>query len=176
MTESTSRRERTTMPPDASVFAFAWVRGTPRLVVRTMPVVAVVQELLDMLRDEQVPLQDAHRILQRAVRLLRVFAAEPTGRQMARQDDDGFDDAREWELSPEYVQQAAASKRFATSWLHGSPMQAIRTEPVIAVVQELRDALVGYHPTRVAHSGLRRAVRLLSVFVTDDEDQPNPHQ
>jgi hypothetical protein len=176
MTQSTSTHERITMPPDASVFAFAWVHGTPRLVVRTMPVVAVVQELLDMLRDEQVPLQDAHRALQRAVRLLRVFAAEPTGRQTRRQDDDGFDDAREWEISPKSVKQAAASRRFATSWLHGSPMQAIRTEPVIAVVQELRDALVNYHPTQVAHSAVRRTVRLLNVFVTDDEQQPNPHQ
>jgi hypothetical protein len=174
MTESTPTQEPTT-PHDASWFAVEWVRGSPSLAVRTMPVIAVVQELLDVLRDPQVSLPEAHRSLRRAVRLLGVFAAEPIGKPQRRWDDGRFEQAREWTPTPQHIAEAVASRRFAAEWLRGAGQDVIRSEPVIAVVQALLNALLAAHtPSRTAHDGLRRAVRLLSVFVIDDEHTGHP--
>ena len=48
--------------------------GNPWPSIRTTPVMTVVQDLIAVLRDEQIPDHEAHTALRRAVRLLSVVA------------------------------------------------------------------------------------------------------
>jgi hypothetical protein len=111
---------------------------------------------------------DHRGVLCRAVRLLSVFAAEPTAAQRALPGNDydvpgpRVDPYREVAVSAE-------ARRFAHETLHGSPNHAIRTLPVITIVDELRTILVRQSQPQAAHIAIRRAVRLLSVYVSDHE-------
>lgn len=56
----------------------------------------------------------------------------------------------------------------AWQWLTDSQPKAIRTPPVIAVVETLLEILTDSTRTdEEVHTALRRAVRLLGTFVTD---------
>lgn len=160
---------------DSSMFAGEWLRGRPQIAIRTMPVIAVVRELLSVLRDNQIPARQAHTTLRRAVCLLGVFTAE-TGRQYGRQDETDPEHMRTWAPTRGQIEQSTESAQFAVAWLRGSSQHTIRTEPVIAVVERLLTMLVDRStPARDALSGLRRAVRLLSVFADDDEHDQRRH-
>lgn len=137
-----------------------------------MPVIAVVRELAATLRDEQVPAPQALHALRRAVSLLTVLAG--SGRDVSRQVDRGradLDDEAESHrhLGREAISQPGESTRFAKAWLLASPADAIRTEPVIAIVERLLDDLIMGKPT-AAHASLRQAVQVLSVFAREDEN------
>lgn len=164
MSTSTRTPEPVPVPPqDAQWFALMLLQH-PHKAVQTPLVVAVVAELLDILRDEQVSDQDAHRGLERAVHLLRVFAGEP---RRSTQLPDPWAGQREYPPSAVKLAEAAASRRFAAAWLRGTPRAAIRTEPVIRVVDELLNDLQWQATSRDAQAALRHAVQLLGVFVTD---------
>jgi hypothetical protein len=167
--------EARSVDPHSQWFAAEWLRGSPGAAARTVPVLAVVAQLLAELRDEEIPAEDAHRSMCRAVRLLSVFAAEPTPRQRSQEYDEGYERGSG---SPAYTEEdvtaAAQSQRFAKETLRGTLRQAIRTEPVIAVVQELHSLLLAQLAPRAVHTAVRRAVRLLSVYV-DDEHQHRQH-
>jgi hypothetical protein len=130
----------------------------------------VVQELLNILRDEQASTQRAYTSLRRAVRLLGVIAAE-AGTQPTRQTTGRYDsDIHVPTL--EQIAGSASSRRFAAEWLRGSPHATIRTKPVIAVVDELLYALLDeFAPAAEVETTFCRAVRTLSVFVTDNEHE-----
>jgi hypothetical protein len=158
------------MPPDLDWFS-ALLLQDPRKAVQTIPVIAMVAELLNILNDEQVSDQDAHRALTRAVRWLRVFAGDP-GRSTNRPTE--IADGRDYTPSQGDLAAAAGSRRLATAWLRGTPQAAIRTDPVIAVVRRLKQQLQWTGGSRQAQITLRHAVNLLSVFVTDDNISPRP--
>jgi hypothetical protein len=99
------------LPQDARWFAALLLRE-PRQAVQTAPVIAMVAELLDILRDEQVSDQDARHALQRAVQWLRVFAGDP-GRSPNRPAQVAGD--REYAPSAEELVAAAASRRLAAA-------------------------------------------------------------
>ena len=91
----------------------------------------------------------------------------------SRQVDRGradLDDEVESELylGLEAVSRPGESTRFAKAWLLGRPVEAIRTEPVIAIVEQLLDDLIREKPT-TAQASLRQAVQVLSVFAREDD-------
>jgi hypothetical protein len=71
-------------------------------------------------------------------------------------------------LARESISQPGESARFAKVWLLGSPAEAIRTDPVIAIVEQLLGDLVTETPAG-AHADLRQAVRMLRVFAREDD-------
>jgi hypothetical protein len=149
-------------------FAFAWLRGTADDTVRTVLVATVVDELLTVLRAEHLPIQIAYRSLRRAVRLLSIFAEEPQPR--GRQRSVSLYDGRVGRvIQPEEIARATEARRFAKATLHGSVRQAIRTGPVIELVDSLLGDLMHAPEPGDAHAALRRAVKLLSIYVVRDE-------
>jgi hypothetical protein len=172
MTTPIPARNPVTRSRDASHFAMEWLRRPPHKVIRTVPVIAVVQELLDVLRDERTSPQVAHTALRRAVRLLSIFTVD-TSRQ-SRLDEPGRYGEHDSVPTQDQVTGSIESRQFAAAWLRGTPHAVIRTEPVIAVVQELHYILLSQSdPGREAHAALRRAVQLLGVFAVDREP-PDP--
>ena len=149
----------------AGMFAGHWLHGSRHLAVRTTPIVAVVHELATILRDEQVPAPQALLALRRAVRLLAVLAdgTRADFRHEAAQIRGGVPDVDD-------VAGSAGSTAFAAAWLRGSSAEAIRTEPVIAVVENLLGTMTyGKVPASQAYHTLRRAVRVLSVFARESD-------
>lgn len=69
-------------PPQFSAAAWAWLTQPPSTAIKTEPVIAIVEELLEILTDRQRPDEERLAILRRAVRLLNAFVAgkEPTRR------------------------------------------------------------------------------------------------
>lgn len=157
--------------PEAAVFAFRWLRGTPGEAVRTVLVAVVVEELLVMLRDQGISNKDAHRGLCRAVRLLGVLAAESHPARVGRRTEYEYDYPANDRMDWNQLTRAGSARRFATQTLRGSLPEAIRTEPVIALVDELLTVLMNEPDPSTAHTALRRAVRLLGVYVKDDLHQ-----
>lgn len=158
------------LPQDVQWFATALLRE-PCRAAQTAPVIAMVAELLDILRDEHTPDQQAHHALRRAVRWLRVFTTEPS-RPTTR--NSSTTDHHSLAISARDLADAAASRQLATTWLRGTPQAAIRTEPVIGVVAQLHYDLQCSSKGQNAQSRLRHAVRLLEVFVADEEAAPQP--
>ena len=165
------------LPPDRSVvdgdsewFAGVWMHESEQHIARTVPVIAVVRELAATLRDEQIPASQAHRALRRAVNLLTVLAGRSSAadrqadRGGARLDGEGPSDEY---LAHQAIPQPGESARFAKAWLLDSPAEAIRTDPVIAIVDQLLGDLITETPAG-AHADLRRAVRMLRVFARED--------
>jgi hypothetical protein len=172
MTTPTPTLESDIRSVDSSIFAGEWLHRSPERAIRTVPVIAVVQELLTVLRDEHMPPHDAYIAFRRAVRILSVFAVD-TGKRHGR--DEGQFHLSEHVPTEEDLARSTASARFATAALRGSPHEAIRTEPVIAVVQDLLDTLLSeYVRAWEAHLAFRRAVRLLSAFTTNNRHE-QPH-
>jgi hypothetical protein len=155
--------------PDDVQWFTATLLAHPGKAVQTAPVIAMVAELLDILRDEHVSDQQAHHALRRAVRWLRIFTTEPPGPTNRHHPDTG---RRDYVVSAENLAAAAASRQLATTWLRGKPQAAIRTAPVIGVVDQLHADLQYSTSNREAQSRLRHAVALLDVFVTDDQTAP----
>jgi hypothetical protein len=165
MTTSMPDQEPDIGAMDAAMFAAEWLDRHPELSVRTPPVVAVVRELLDVLRDEHTPAPDAYAVFCRAVRLLAVFAVDTGPRRSRAEDSFPLPD---WVPSKDRLARSVESARFATAALRGTPQEAIRTQPIIAVVQRLHDILLTRQiPARQAHLAFCRAVRLLDAFTTD---------
>jgi hypothetical protein len=152
-------------------FAHVWMHESEQHIARTAPVIAVVRELAATLRDEQFSASQAHRALRRAVNLLAVFAGGnlAAGRQADRGgaeiDSDGPTEAQ---LAHESYSQSGESTRFAKAWLLDSPADAIRTAPVIAVVEQLLGGLIMETPAG-AHADLRQALRMLRVFAREED-------
>jgi hypothetical protein len=157
-------------PHDVQWFT-ATLLAHPGKAVQTAPVIAMVAELLDILRDDHVSDQQAHHALARAVRWLRIFTTEPPGPTNRHHPDTG---RRDYVVSEENLAAAAASRQLATTWLRGTPQAAIRTAPVIGVVDQLHADLQYSTSNRDAQSRLRHAVALLDVFVTDDQTALQP--
>jgi len=61
---------------ESFLFANRWLLGIPHQVIRTAPVIALVEQLLDTLLDRDIPAQEALDATRRAVRLLAVFIAD----------------------------------------------------------------------------------------------------
>ncbi|MEV6631609.1 hypothetical protein AB0M54_12740 [Actinoplanes sp. NPDC051470] len=141
----------------------------PHKAVQSAPVIAMVAELLDILRDEYVSDQQAHHALRRAVRWLRIFTTEPPGPTNRHHP---ATDGRDYTVSATGLAAAAASRQLATTWLRGTPQAAIRTAPVIGVVDQLHADLQYSVSNRDAQTRLRHAVALLDVFITDDQTAP----
>ncbi|WP_433612604.1 hypothetical protein ACQP2P_01795 [Dactylosporangium sp. CA-139114] len=151
---------------EAAAFAVQWLRGARHLAARSAPVIAVVQQLLAILRDESVPGPQAMLAARRAVRLLGALTGN------ARSDDrDAIEHIRVHDrvLDGDDVTRSAESVRFANHWLRGDPAEAIRTEPVVALVEGLLGSMlhVKVRPEEV-YERLRRTVRVLSVLVRED--------
>jgi hypothetical protein len=155
--------EPSRLPHDVQWFA-ANLLAHPGKAVQTAPVIAMVAELLDILRDEHVSDQQAHHALCRAVRWLQVFT-EQLGTPDRPHQSTG---RRDYAVSKEGLAAAVTSRQLAATWLRGTPQAAIRTEPVIGVVSQLIDDLLYSTSNRDAQSRLRRAVHLLDVFATAD--------
>ncbi|MEU4243464.1 hypothetical protein [Actinoplanes sp. NPDC026619] len=155
--------------PDDVQWFTATLLAHPGKAVQTAPVIAMVAELLDILRDDHVSDQQAHHALHRAVRWLRIFTTEPPGPTNRHHPDTG---RRNYAASEENLAAAAASRQLATTWLRGTRQAAIRTAPVIGVVDQLHADLQYSTSNRDAQSRLRHAVALLDVFVTDDQTAP----
>lgn len=155
--------------PDDVQWFTATLLAHPAKAVQTAPVIAMVAELLDILRDDHVSDQQAHHALHRAVRWLRIFTTEPPGPTKRYHPDTG---RRDYVVSGENLAAAAASRQLAIAWLRGTPQAAIRTAPVIGVVDQLHADLQYSITNREAQSRLRHAVALLDVFVTDDQTAP----
>ncbi|GIF37454.1 hypothetical protein [Actinoplanes xinjiangensis] len=155
-------------PHDVQWFT-ATLLAHPSKAVQTAPVIAMVAELLDILRDDHISDQQAHHALRRAVRWLRIFTTEPPGPTNRHHPDTG---RRNYAASTTNLAAAAASRQLATTWLRGTPQAAIRTAPVIGVVDQLHADLQYSTSNRDAQSRLRHAVALLDVFVTDDQTAP----
>jgi hypothetical protein len=173
-----SERVPQTVPPhrlgvdyDSEWFAGVWMHESEQHIACTVPVIAVVRELAATLRDEQIPASQAHRALRRAVNLLTVLSGGnlAAGRQAdrggAKLDGEGPSGVR---LADESMSQSGESTRFAKAWLLDSPADAIRTEPVIAIVEQLLADLVTETPAG-AHADLRQALRLLRVFAREED-------
>ncbi|MCM4084568.1 hypothetical protein [Paractinoplanes hotanensis] len=71
-------------------------------------------------------------------------------------------------LGREAISRPGESTRFAKAWLLASPAEAIRTEPVIALVEQLLDSLIVRMPA-VAYDCLQQAVQVLNVFAREDD-------
>ena len=71
-------------------------------------------------------------------------------------------------LGREATSRPGESTRFAKAWLLASPAEAIRTEPIIALVEKLLYALILQKPTE-AYDCLRQAVPVLNVFASEDD-------
>ncbi|GAA0446864.1 hypothetical protein Aca07nite_57420 [Actinoplanes capillaceus] len=155
-------------PDDVQWFA-STLLAHPGKAVQTAPVIAMVAELLDILRDNHVSDQQAHHALRRAVRWLRIFTTEPPGPTNRHHPTT---DGRNHAVSATNLATAAASRQLATIWLRGTPQAAIRTAPVVGVVDQLHADLQYSTSIRDAQSRLRHAVALLDVFVTDDQTAP----
>jgi len=161
--------------PEPYWFSSQWLRGSRHLAVRSAPVIAVVQELATILRDEHTPAPQALLALRRAVRLLTVLAGgtrdeNPRGEDYRRNID--IEVERHRLLDLEDVARSVNSTRFAATWLRGSPAEAIRTAPVIAIVDDLLDDLTSEAPAAEVYVSLRRAVQVLSVFAREDRHEP----
>jgi hypothetical protein len=171
MTTPTQLGTPTQPPVDYKAYGFAahWLYGSRHLAVRTAPIIAVVRELSAILRDESVPAPQAMLAARRAVRLLGALAGS------LRNEDGGIHnlDPPGHVLDEEDVTGSAESMRFANIWLRGDPAEAIRTEPVIALVDGLLGSMhqVKARPAEV-YDRLRRAVRVLSVLVREDRSAP----
>lgn len=157
---------------DAVQLAAAWLWRTPQQAIRTMPVIAVVQELLNVLRDQDTPAVEALTTLRRAVRLLSVFVAEHTGGPS--RDEHPEPGEHQWQPALHDIAASAESVRFATEWLRGTPHAAIRTTPVITIVEELLKVLLTGN-AQAAYNALRRTVRLLNVLATEPDHAPSTH-
>jgi hypothetical protein len=155
-------------PDDVQWFALTLL-AHPVKAVQTAPVIAMVAELLHILRDEHTSDQQAHHALRRAVRWLRIFTTEPPEPTNRHHPDTG---RRDYVVSAENLAAAAASRQLAAAWLRGTPQAAIRTAPVIGVVDQLHADLQYSLTNREAQDRLRHAVALLDVFVTDDQPAP----
>ncbi|MDQ7911158.1 hypothetical protein RB614_42380 [Phytohabitans sp. ZYX-F-186] len=171
---NTPTQQTATGSPEATWFASEWLRSTTVRAVRTAPIIAMLQELLRVLRDEQIPDDEAYTSLRRAVRLLAVLDAE-TGTRKTRERVE-YPGDRIYVPTPEDVARSADSNRFAIHWLRGSPHAAIRTTPIIKVIEELLDTLLDqFTPAQDVQTSLHRAVRLLTVFTTDGQrNRPHP--
>lgn len=159
--------ERPVVDRDAEQFARMWLHGSRRRIARTVPVIAVVRELAATLRDDQIPAPQALLALRRAVSLLTVLT--DGDQQVVDCGGAEFEDKIERNrlLGREAISQPEESTRFAKAWLLASPTEAIRTEPVIALVEQLLDALIVQMPT-VAYDSLQQAVQVLNVFARED--------
>jgi hypothetical protein len=165
--------------PESYWFSSQWLRGSRHLAVRSAPVIAVVQELATILRDEHTPAPQALLALRRAVRLLTVLAGgtrdeNPRSEDYRRNID--IDVERHRLLDLEDVARSVNSTRFAATWLRGSPAEVIRTAPVIAIVDDLLDDLTSVAPAAEVYVSLRRAVQVLSVFAREDRNEPDNRQ
>jgi hypothetical protein len=163
--------ERPVVDHDAEQFARIWLHESRRRIARTVPVIAVVRELAATLRDDQIPPPQALLALRRAVSLLTVLAdVDHANQQLVDNDDSEFEDEVERNrfLGREAISRPAESTRFAKAWLLASPAEAIRTEPVIALVEQLLDILIVQMPT-VAYDCLQQAVQVLNVFAREDD-------
>jgi hypothetical protein len=157
---------------EADWFAAAWLNGYRRRIGRTVPVIAVVRELAAILRDDQVPAAQALLALRRAVGLLTVLAGgSPRNRDQTDRGIADIDDEVEGKrpLALEATSRPGESTRFAKAWLFDGPAEAIRTEPVIALVELLLDALITGNATS-SYDSLRQAVAVLSVFAREDKN------
>lgn len=164
--------------PESYWFSSQWLRGSRHLAVRSAPVIAVVQELATILRDEQTPAPQALLALRRAVRLLAVLAGGTRDENSQREDyrrafDIDIDVERRRLLDLDDAARSVNSTRFAATWLRGSPAEAVRTAPVIAVVDDLLNDLTGVAPAAEVYLSLRRAVQVLSVFAREDRHEPD---
>ncbi|MFC7276033.1 hypothetical protein ACFQS1_18730 [Paractinoplanes rhizophilus] len=164
--------------PESYWFSSQWLRGSRHLAVRSAPVIAVVQELATILRDEQTPAPHALLALRRAVRLLAVLAGGTRDENRRREDyrhdlDIDLDVERGRILDLEDAARSVNSTRFAATWLRGSPAEAIRTAPVIAIVDTLLGDLTGVAPAAEVYRRLRHAVQVLSVFAREDRHEPD---
>ncbi|MEU4215087.1 hypothetical protein [Actinoplanes sp. NPDC026623] len=159
------------MDHDAEQFARMWLHGSRRRIARTMPVIAVVRELAATLRDDQIPAPQALSALRRAVSLLTVLADvdHSVNRQVVDSGGVEFEDKAERNrlLGREAISRPGESTRFAKAWLLASPAEAIRTEPVFSLVEQLLDVLIVEKPT-VAYASLQQAVQVLNVFARED--------
>jgi hypothetical protein len=164
--------ERPVVDHDAEWFAIVWLNGLRRRTARTAPVIAVVRELAATLRDDQIPAPQALLALRRAVSLLAVLADgdHNVKRQVVDRGGADLDDNAESNrhLGHEAISRPGESTRFAKAWLLASPAEAIRTEPVIALVEMLLQALIVQKPTG-AYEFLRQAVLVLNVFAREDD-------
>jgi hypothetical protein len=164
--------ERPVVDHDAEWFALMWLYGLRRRTARTVPVIAVVRELAATLRDDQIPAPQALLALRRAVSLLTVLADgdHNVKRQMVDRGGADLDDKAESNrhLGREAISRPGESTRFAKAWLLASPAEAIRTEPVIALVEKLLYALIVQKPTDT-YDCLRQAVPVLNVFAREDD-------
>jgi hypothetical protein len=158
------------LPHDVQWFT-ATLLQDPGKAVQTAPVIAMVAELLDILRDEHTSDQQAHHALRRAVRWLHIFSVEPA--RTANRPDQNTG-RRDYAISAKDLAAAASSRQLATTWLRGTPQAAIRTAPVVGVVAQLLDNLRSSTSNRDAQARLRHAVRLLDVF-TDQDGPTAPH-
>ena len=163
--------ERPVVDHDAEWFAIMWLHGFRRRTARTVPVIAVVRELAATLRDDQIPASQALLALRRAVSLLTVLTDgdHNINRQVVDSGSAAFEDKAERNrlLGREAISRPGESTRFAKAWLLASPAEAIRTEPVIALVEQLLDALIVQMPA-VAYDCLQQAVQVLNVFARED--------
>ncbi|WP_433724548.1 hypothetical protein ACQP2Y_03570 [Actinoplanes sp. CA-051413] len=165
--------ERPVVDRDAEQFARMWLHGSRRRIARTVPVIAVVRELAATLRDDQIPAPQALSALRRAVSLLTVLTDgdHNVNRQVVDSGSAAFEDKAERNrlLGREAISRPGESTRFAKAWLLASPAEAIRTEPVISLVEQLLDVLIVEKPT-VAYASLRQAVQVLNVFAREDDN------
>jgi hypothetical protein len=165
--------ERPVVDRDAERFARRWLHGSRRRIARTVPVIAVVRELAATLRDDRIPAPQALLALQRAVSLLTVLADvdHSVNRQVVDSGSAAFDDKAERNrlLGHEAISRPGESTRFAKAWLLAGPAEAIRTKPVIALVEQLLDVLIVEKPT-VAYASLQQAVQVLNVFAREDDN------
>lgn len=150
---------------EASRFARQWLYGSRHIAIRSAPVIAIIKELITVLRDEQTPASQALLVLRRAILLLGALTAGTC--VDVRQEDDSL--LARCVPNLEDVTASLQCTRFAVLWLHGSPDEAIRTEPVIAILDELLFDIVNVN---VRHSEiyarLRRALKVLSVLAHED--------
>lgn len=177
MTTLSERFPEMILPPrqvvdvESDRFAKAWVSSYRLVIERTVPVIAVVRELATILRDEQVPSAQALVALRRAVRLLTVLTGDKPANWSPddRSNAEFADKAERWRaLALEATSRPSESTRFAKAWLLDGPAEAIRTEPVIALVEILLEELIGGDATS-SYDCLRQAVRVLSVFAREDK-------
>ena len=164
--------ERPVVDHDAEQFARMWLHGSRRRIARTVPVIAVVREPAATLRDDQIPAPQALLALRRAVSLLTLLADvdHNVNQQVVDYGGATFEDKIERNrlLGREAISRPGESTRFAKAWLLASPAEAIRTEPVIALVEQLLDALIVQMPA-VAYDCLQQAVQVLNVFAREDD-------
>jgi hypothetical protein len=178
MTTLSELLHEVTLPPrqvvdeESDRFAKAWVNSYRLIIGRTVPVIAVVRELATILRDEQIPSAQALVALRRAVHLLTLLTGDkPATWSPADRSNAEFADRVEGlrALVVEATSRPNESTRFAKAWLLDGPAEAIRTEPVIALVEILLERLIEGDATS-SYDCLRQAVRVLSVFAREDEN------